>query len=358
MKVDFLEMRRSQFAMSEEESWALLGRSPVIHIATSAGEDRPIFRSMHGVIVGRFVAFHGAPVGEKTLALGRRAVLSAEDIIVDIPSYFTHETNACPATTFYESVQAHGRLERVDDLERKGQVLQGLMERYQPEGGYLSIAENLGHYEKALRGILIFGMTPERVTGKKKLGQNWSDAKLGGVLKRLWERGNPGDAEAIERILTSVPGRSYPEFLKGPGETVFVPQLRETRDFEDAGALLEGQYWTQGLSGAELVNIMKVSQGCIGLRGKDGGLLAFGRISGDGRRSALISDVVVREDQRGRGLGRALMTFLLDHPALRQAREVALRTRDAQAFYRRFDFVSEGAVTRAFESERMLRLSS
>lgn len=46
---------------------------------------------------------------------------------------------------------------------------------------------------------------------------------------------------------------------------------------------------------------------------------------------------------RGRGLGKALIRLLLDHPAVRGARRVLLGTRDAQAFYRGFGFAERGA---------------
>lgn len=356
MAQTIIPMRRPLFTMNAEDSRDLLTRAPVIHIATTGGSDYPIFRSMHGVLLDDFVAFHSSPVGEKVLALGRRGVLSAEEIIVDIPSYFTDPVNACPATTFYESVQAHGTLEKVDDLDFKGRIMERIMERYQPDGAYLSITENRTYYRKALEGILVFGMTIESLSGKSKCGQNWSEKKLAGVLERLWKRGKRGDATAIQRILKRHSGKPYPEFLRGPEGIEMIGQLTEDSDFIEVGSLLEGQYWTAGLSSAEIVDSWKNTETTLGVRDpKSGLIIACARASGDRRRSALISDVFVAESWRGRGVGRALMTFILDHPDLRQVRSISLRTRDAQAFYKNFEFVPEGESPRSFFSESMIR---
>lgn len=356
MMTSIIPMRRSLFKMNTEESQALLARAPVIHIATSAGDDHPIFRSMHGVLIDDFMAFHSSPVGEKVLALGRRAVLSAEEIIVDVPSYFSDPVNACPATTFYESVQAHGVLTKVEDITFKGRIMQGIMERYQPDGGYLSIAENLPYYRKALEGILVFGMTIENICGKSKCGQNWSGKKLDGVLKRLWERGKPGDATAIERILKRHPGKERPDFLTGPGGCQLMGQLTEEGDFHSAGSMLEGQYWNEGLSKESIIDCLKNTETVVGVKDSESGeLIACGRASGDRRRFALISDVVVSEAWRGRGIGCALMTLLLDHPNVRRVSGVSLRTRDAQDFYKKLGFVCEGSENAPFYSETMVR---
>jgi predicted N-acetyltransferase YhbS len=43
--------------------------------------------------------------------------------------------------------------------------------------------------------------------------------------------------------------------------------------------------------------------------------------------------------QRGRGIGKALVAFALDHPALRDIDRCLLGTRDAHALYERFGFV-------------------
>ncbi len=76
----------------------------------------------------------------------------------------------------------------------------------------------------------------------------------------------------------------------------------------------------------------------VGARAPDGTLVASARALSDGK-VAWIYDVVVASPLRGRGLGKRLMTLLLDHPAVRGAARVKLDTRDAQELYARFGFV-------------------
>ncbi len=56
--------------------------------------------------------------------------------------------------------------------------------------------------------------------------------------------------------------------------------------------------------------------------------------------------MVVERGLRRLGLGRRMLVLLLDHPAVRGAPFVRLRTRDAAAFYERFGFAEVGAGSR------------
>ncbi|MEZ4308591.1 MAG: pyridoxamine 5'-phosphate oxidase family protein [Polyangiaceae bacterium] len=98
-----------------------------------------MLRTLNAVVDEGALCFHGAPVGEKMEALGRTAVVCAEEIVASIPSYFLDPERACPATTLYRSAQAHGILTEVTSPERKARVLAALMAKYQPEGKHVPI---------------------------------------------------------------------------------------------------------------------------------------------------------------------------------------------------------------------------
>src|SRR5437868_2480592 len=104
-------MRKEIYRMPLRDALAFLEQSPVVRIATSLPDGTPLLRTVHGVVVNGYLAFHGSPAGEKTETIGRTAVVSAEEVIASIPSYFVDPERACPATTYYRSVQAHGTLE-------------------------------------------------------------------------------------------------------------------------------------------------------------------------------------------------------------------------------------------------------
>src|SRR6185369_14132132 len=143
-------MRKEIFRMDRADAVALLERAPVVHLASTTPEGRPLIRTVHGVVVGDHLAFHGAPAGEKTETEGREAVVSAEEIVASIPSYFLDPERACPATTLYRSAQIHGTVERIDDPAHKAEVLAALMAKYQPEGGHVPISATHPLYQKTI----------------------------------------------------------------------------------------------------------------------------------------------------------------------------------------------------------------
>jgi ribosomal protein S18 acetylase RimI-like enzyme len=338
--------------MDPSEALSLLAAAPVMHLATTTPDGAPVLRTLHGVVVDGAVAFHAAPAGEKSEALGRAAVVSCEEIVAEVPSYFADPERACPATTLYRSVQVHGPLERVDAPADKARVLQALMEKFQPEGGHAPIEAEHPLYRAAVRGILIARVPLAHVDGKSKLAQNRSPDERRVLLEKLWARGDAGDPRAIERIRAANPDTPPPAFLDGPPGVRLCCAL-DPGDARDAAALLAGQYWYRAdFPPARIARAQQGSAAWVGARDGDGRLIATARACADGARHAWIYDVAVAPGARGRGVGRALMRLLLDHPSVRGAWQVRLRTRDAQPLYREFGFVDGDAGERVMVLER------
>jgi nitroimidazol reductase NimA-like FMN-containing flavoprotein (pyridoxamine 5'-phosphate oxidase superfamily)/GNAT superfamily N-acetyltransferase len=336
-------MRKEIFRMDRAGAVALFERAPVVHLASTTPDGRPMIRTVHGVVVGDALCFHGAPAGEKTETEGREAVVSAEEIVAAIPSYFLDPERACPATTLYRSAQIHGRIERVDDAHEKARVLAALMTKYQPEGGHVPIAADHPLYRKAIEGILVLRVALDDLDGKAKLAQNRTPEDRARLMEKLWERGSPGDAAAIELIRAHNPGTPIPLFLRGPAGTSLAAWLGAD-DAPAAAALVDGAYWNEGLSAATLSRAHQGSTAWVGARDAAGALIATARAIGDLEKRAWIYDVMVAPTHRGRGVGEAVMRLLLDHPTLRRVRRVHLGTRDAQAFYERLGFGDRRAL--------------
>jgi nitroimidazol reductase NimA-like FMN-containing flavoprotein (pyridoxamine 5'-phosphate oxidase superfamily) len=165
-------MRLKIYQMEPAETLHLLSSAPSVRIATSLSDGTPVMRTVHGVLIDGYLAFHGSPVGEKVNAIGRPAVASAEEVIAPIPSYFIDPERACPATTYYLSVQVHAEIERTEDPEFKTRVLAGLMAKLQPQGGYIPLEAEHPLYRNAVQQIMVLRMSLQRVDGKAKLGQN------------------------------------------------------------------------------------------------------------------------------------------------------------------------------------------
>ena len=103
-------MRRPIFRAPSASAVEVFERAHHVHLASTTAEGVPLLKTLHAVVDQGALLFHAAPVGEKIEAIGRPAVVSAVEVVAQIPSYFTDPERACPATTLYVSAQAHGAL--------------------------------------------------------------------------------------------------------------------------------------------------------------------------------------------------------------------------------------------------------
>jgi nitroimidazol reductase NimA-like FMN-containing flavoprotein (pyridoxamine 5'-phosphate oxidase superfamily)/ribosomal protein S18 acetylase RimI-like enzyme len=346
-------MRRPIFATSRERALTFLGSAHHVHLASTRPDGTPVLRALHGVLTDDdHLAFHAAPIGEKLEVLGRPAVVQAARVVAQIPSYFLDPDRACPATTLYESVQAHGVVVEVTDADRKAAALQGLMQRLQPEGGFVPIEASGKLYEKALRGLFVGALRIESIDGKSKLMQHKRAVDRARVLEQLWRRGDPGDAAAIESIRAANPNDPAPAFLRGPEGTTLSVSLGPG-DAEASARLVGDAYWNDRFDLARITRATAASSAWVGARDRHGELCATARAVGDGAKHAWIYDVWVAEDLRGAGVGDAVLRLLLEHPGVRHASLVHLGTRDAQSFYARLGFVDRARILRPYESTTM-----
>ena len=66
--------------------------------------------------------------------------------------------------------------------------------------------------------------------------------------------------------------------------------------------------------------------------------IAFARVISDQATFAYLCDVIVTETERGNGIGKMLMKFILKHPDLQGLRRFTLGTKDAHGLYEGFGF--------------------
>ncbi len=342
-------------ALSRPAALALLRRAPHVHIATTLADGTPLFRTFHGVVVGDGLCFHMGPRGEKAGAIGRPAVACAVESLATLPSTWLDPRRACPATTWFRSVHVHGTLEPVEDPAAKAAILEALMRRFQPEGGYVPIRADHPLYAKAVAHLLILRLPLARLTTKEKLGGK-PPAKLAAIAQGLWRRGAPGDLSTLEALRVAEPALA-PEFLEGPPGVRLHAEI-PADDLGEALDLLAGAYWTRDATREQLSTALRGSAVRVGARAS-GGLIGFARALSDGARRAWIYDVIVAPAWRGRGVGSALMRLLLDHPRLREVARIELSTRDADPLYARFGFETVGSIAReGMRSKHMIRARS
>lgn len=349
----FGDMRRPEFAMSAEAARTFLQQAEVLHLALTRADGSPVLRTLNAAVTDEWLLFHGAPAGEKAQCIGRPAVVQAEEVVCSVPSYFTDPERACPATTYFRSVQVHGTLEKITDPHVKAEALQRMMVRYQPEGGHVPISFENPMYQNAVRGVLVMGVRLQNLTGKAKLGQNKKPHEITGVMEQLWKRGAAGDVRALSLMFDHHPQSARPERFRGPAGTWLWPWLPES-DVAQALALLDGLYWTRGVARDVMARAQLGSSVWVGAKDHSGRLVATARANSDGTRHAYVADVAVAPELRGRGVGEALVRFLLEHPSLRHVGSVRLATADAQGFYARFGFEPEERVNVGYPTTSML----
>ena len=161
-------------------------------------EGEPYSVPLNFVRLGKRLCFHGSPAGRKMRALARhpRGSFSAVEPYALIPSTFSSDGGlACPATQFFLSVTAEGPLALVEDLEEKAKILEGLMAKLQPEGGYRPLEEEI--YRKSLEKTAVFCLQMERLGAKAKAGQNLSPERFGRIVEHLERRDGPRDRETL-----------------------------------------------------------------------------------------------------------------------------------------------------------------
>ena len=107
-------------------------------------------------------------------------------------------------------------------------------------------------------------------------------------------------------------------------------------DIELIHRFLSTSYWAEGRT-RDIVERSLRNSLCFGAyAGVE--QIAFGRVITDRAVFAYMADVFVVPEHRGRGVARALVQAMLDHPDLRELNVFLLRTKDAHRLYARFGF--------------------
>jgi GNAT superfamily N-acetyltransferase len=99
---------------------------------------------------------------------------------------------------------------------------------------------------------------------------------------------------------------------------------------------LQTSYWAEGRPRSVVERSIEHSL-CFGVY-HGGQQVAFARVVSDRAVFAYLMDVFVVPEFRGRGISKALMRAVLDHPELQNLRLFLLATKDAHGLYQRFGF--------------------
>lgn len=96
-------------------------------------------------------------------------------------------------------------------------------------------------------------------------------------------------------------------------------------------------YWGRGRTIEEVEKTIEHSL-CFGLYDTTNGQMGFARVVTDYLLFGYIMDVIVFEEFQGKGYGKKLLEFIMEHPAVNNLKTVALKTKDAHDMYQKVGF--------------------
>ena len=151
---------------------------------------------MNFVFLNDSVYMHSHTKGEKIDNINRNNKVGFE---VDrelefLPSYFEDPKDASLADTLYISVVIKGMASLVTDNEEKTLALNGLMKKYQPEGGYDPIQSSM----RVLDAVAVIKVMPNVIYGKYKIGQNMRAENRMDLAEKILKRNTPTAKETLK----------------------------------------------------------------------------------------------------------------------------------------------------------------
>lgn len=196
-------MRRSEHRETDmAEISAFLQRMSFGFLSTKSAAEYPQITPLNFVWTMDALYFHSSRLGNKVAELkaDNRVTFCVADEVALVPSYFTSDKLACPATAFFKSVIVYGHALIVEDAEEKIAALSAFMEKLQPEGGYSPFTMNDDEYRRNIKSVLVVKIVPDKISAKFKFGQNRDKDSWEKTRDGLLQRAKPGDSEAVTEM--------------------------------------------------------------------------------------------------------------------------------------------------------------
>ena len=151
---------------------------------------------MNFVFINDAVYMHSHIRGEKldNIRRNKKVGFEVDKSLEFLPSYFSDPTDASLADTLYISVVIKGNGSIVSDKEEKTTALNGLIKKYQPEGGYEPIKPEMD----VLKEVEVIKIVPESLKGKYKIGQNMDMKSRIDLARQILKRNSPTAKETLD----------------------------------------------------------------------------------------------------------------------------------------------------------------
>lgn len=156
-------MRRQDRELKDKETIEfLLKRTWVGRMATVNSNGIPVIKPVHFLYEDGKIYIHSSQTGEKMEDLRRGSPVCFE--VDEFVAYGATQDSPCKAHSYYRSVIIKGKGALLREKEKKRKILELMMEKYQPEGGYGEIPEEI------LNQTAVIEISIREITGKERLG--------------------------------------------------------------------------------------------------------------------------------------------------------------------------------------------
>ena len=181
---------------SKEKIIEFLSSQQTGRISSIDEDGYPQIIPMNFVYISDVIYMHSHVRGEKldNIRRSQKVGFEVDKNLEFLPSYFSDPTDASLADTLYISVVIKGNASIVSDKEEKTTALNGLMKKYQPEGGYEPIKPEMD----VLDEVVVIKIVPKSLRGKYKIGQNMDMKSRIDLAKQILERNTPTAKETLD----------------------------------------------------------------------------------------------------------------------------------------------------------------
>ncbi len=181
---------------SFEKIKAFLNEEHVGRISSIDKNGFPQIIPMNFVFLNDAIYIHSHVKGEKldNISRNNKVGFEADRELEFLPSYFEDPNDASLADTLYISVVIKGIGSFVTDRKEKTLALNGLMEKYQPEGQYEPIKSDM----QVLDIVTVIKITPQTIHGKYKIGQNLNPIDRMDLAQKILKRNSRSAKQTLK----------------------------------------------------------------------------------------------------------------------------------------------------------------
>ena len=181
---------------SHEKVKEFLNQEHVGRVASIDENGFPQIIPMNFVFLNDVVYMHSHVKGEKldNISRNNKVGFESDRELEFLPSYFEDPHNASLADTLYISVVIKGVASFVFDREEKTLALNGLMEKYQPEGQYDPIQSDM----RVLDAVSVIKVIPQTLHGKYKIGQHMRPENRMDLAQKILQKNSSSAIETLK----------------------------------------------------------------------------------------------------------------------------------------------------------------